>query len=604
LIIPKVINVSASMLVLVILLLRWLPQASGERDRAYGILGQAEHRFKSLVDGVKEYAIYILDPDGNVTSWNSGAQRIKGYTSDEIIGSHFAKFYTPEEQEAGAPAKALAIANSEGRFTARAIRIRKNGTRFWANVVIEPIRAEDGNLIGFAKVTKDITEEQAAEESLRHLAMFDQLTGLPNRARLLVNLNEEGRGKLEAGLVVLNIDQFKDLDDTLGHDAGDNILRSFAKRLNEACEGHGQTYCTGGDNFAVIGSGDLLVMSAFVKDLLQAMEQPLEVDGRRLFLGVSAGLAFAPSHGATAKDLLANADFALHEAKQNGGRRHQMFTPSIRANIAARREIDTDLRRAYSEQEFVLYYQPQIRFADGKLVGAEALLRWNHPQRGLLAPAAFIDALCISPIAINVGNWILRAACMQAAAWQNSPLGAIRVGVNFFPAQFHDPRLLEEARAVLQETGLPPELLELEITENIALGRDEETLRTLGALRELGVGLAFDDFGTGYASLSYLTRYPLTRIKIDRSFISKITEDSPAIETAVVRSIITMARNLDLEVIAEGVETNAQADYLRGRKCEEGQGYRFGKPLAIEQFNKLREGGMALVNSRRAQSGT
>ena len=594
LVIPKVINVGASLLVLSILLLRWLPQAARERDAAEGALSEAEQRFGLLVGGVHEYAICLLDPEGKVTSWNSGATRIKGYVADEIIGVHFARFYTPEDQAKGVPAQALATALREGRFEARAIRVRKDGAQFWANVVIEPIRSADGGLLGFAKVTKDITKERTAEQKLEHLALFDQLTDLPNRFHLLSDLQKQfasDGGRQEIALALFDVDRFKDLNDTLGHEVGDGILRAIAERLRAACKGQGQAYCTGGDSFAVVLGGDAVAATALVQSLMPTLEQPLESVGRRLFVGVSAGLAFAPAHASSGDELVASADLALHEAKQGGGRRYHVFTAAIRAQVAARQQIDAELRRAFGEREFVLCYQPQIRLSDGKLVGAEALLRWQHPTRGLLSPAAFIDTLSASPIAVSVGNWILATACAQASAWRVTGLGAIRIGVNLFPSQFHDPGVVDVVKSALLETALPPGLLELEITENIALGRDEATLTTLNALRALDVGLAFDDFGTGYASLSYLTRYPLTRIKIDRSFVSKIAENSPTIDTAIVRSIITMGHNLGLEVIAEGVETDAQAAYLRSRKCEEAQGYLFGKPVLVEQFTALLQSG-------------
>jgi EAL domain-containing protein (putative c-di-GMP-specific phosphodiesterase class I) len=256
----------------------------------------------------------------------------------------------------------------------------------------------------------------------------------------------------------------------------------------------------------------------------------------------------------------------------------------LRARATHRRELDTELRRACANQEFVLYFQPQVRSSDGAVIGAEALLRWRHPDRGILAPGVFIDALCESAVAIETGRWILTTACKTAAAWRAKGLPPIRIGVNLFPAQFRNGSLLQDVEVALAESGLPPEALELEITENIALGREEGTLSPLKALRAKGIGIAFDDFGTGYASLSYLTRYPLTRIKIDRSFVQKIGTQSAGEDTAIVRSIIVMGRNLGLEVIAEGVETAAQAAFLKAEGCHELQGFLFSKPLPADVF--------------------
>jgi EAL domain-containing protein (putative c-di-GMP-specific phosphodiesterase class I) len=269
-----------------------------------------------------------------------------------------------------------------------------------------------------------------------------------------------------------------------------------------------------------------------------------------------------------------------------------MYVPTLRARAKGRRELDSALRRACTNKEFVLYFQPQVRSSDGVVTGAEALLRWNHPERGMLAPGAFIDALGESAVAMETGRWILTNACKMAASWRAKGLPHIRMGVNLFPAQFRNGTLLQDVEQALSDSGLPPEALELEITENIALGREDGTLSALKTLRSRGVGIAFDDFGTGYASLSYLTRYPLTRIKIDRSFVQKIDEKSPSEDTAIVRSIIVMGRNLGLEVIAEGVETMAQENYLRAEGCHEMQGYLFSKPVPSNMFEML------LISSR------
>jgi EAL domain-containing protein (putative c-di-GMP-specific phosphodiesterase class I) len=260
------------------------------------------------------------------------------------------------------------------------------------------------------------------------------------------------------------------------------------------------------------------------------------------------------------------------------------------------------LRRACANEEFLLYFQPQVRSSDGSIVGAEALLRWHHPERGILAPGAFIDALCESAVAIETGRWILNSACKTGACWRAKGLPPIRIGVNLFPAQFRNGALLQDVEHALAESGLAPEFLELEITENIALGREEGTLSSLKELRAKGIGIAFDDFGTGYASLSYLTRYPLTRIKIDRSFIQQIGAQSAPEDTAIVRSIIVMGRNLGLEVIAEGVETAAQADFLKAEGCHELQGYLFSKPLPAEVFEQLLQS-RASADSKRVQGG-
>jgi diguanylate cyclase (GGDEF)-like protein/PAS domain S-box-containing protein len=593
LIVPKIANVAAACVVFSLLLFRWLPRISKERSDIQHDLHQAEWKFQLLVDGVQEYAIYLLDPAGNVTSWNSGAERIKGYKASEIIGQHFSTFYTNEDRAAGRPQQALQIAAKEGRFETRASRMRKDGTTFWANVVIDAIRDDTGNLIGFAKVTKDITEERQAEERLVQLAHFDQLTGLPNRSSLMHDLAAcSNDPPLLAAVSMLDLDGFKAINDTLGHAVGDHVLQEVADRGREVVGSSGQFYRLGGDEFVIVlpKCQDPLYATDIINEMLRRFAEAIDNSGKPVFITASCGLTFVPSEGATAEDLLAQADLALYEAKEAGGNRCHLFVPTMRAQAHARQELGSELRRAVKDQEFVLHYQPQIRLGDGKVVGAEALLRWRHPQRGLLAPGVFIDALSESPFAREVGNWVLQDACATAARWREDGLGSLRIGVNLFPAQFHADGLVSDVETAIKMHDLAAEALELEITENIAFGQDEKILNTLRALRGLGVGLAFDDFGTGYASLSYLTKYPLTRVKIDRSFVQNIAKRCPQQATAVVRSMIVMAHNLGFDVIAEGVETPDQASFLQAKRCDEVQGYLYAKPLPADEFERFLRG--------------
>jgi predicted signal transduction protein with EAL and GGDEF domain len=352
---------------------------------------------------------------------------------------------------------------------------------------------------------------------------------------------------------------------------------------------NGRMYHVGGDEFAFVipDSRDPMLATGITDTILKSLEQRFEIDGHRIYVVASAGIALAPADGTGAEDLITNADLALYEAKAAGGRKYRLFARTMRSKAQARHEMEGEIRRAFSENEFVLRFQPQIRLSDGAVVGAEALLRWQHPQKGLLAPAAFIDALTQSPTALEVGNWVLQNACETGAAWRAMGLPPVRMSVNLFPAQFHDDVISAQVDAALKRSGLPPELLEIEITENIALNNDDTKIVALRALRARGVGLAFDDFGTGHASLSCVRRYPLTRIKIDRSFVQNIDSNSSAEETAVASSIIAMAHNLGLSVTAEGVETAPQAAFLQSKGCHEAQGYFYSRPLPQEQFRQF-----------------
>jgi diguanylate cyclase (GGDEF)-like protein len=376
------------------------------------------------------------------------------------------------------------------------------------------------------------------------------------------------------------------VNDTLGHSIGDQLLVDIGHRLSEVGESRGKVarvFRLGGDEFVVVvpNCGDPCLIDELVRAMLDHLARPFKIGDHTLHIGGSAGIAVAPNDGLNVDDLIANADLALYQAKAAGGRMCRHFQPVLRAQAQARRALDVELRRAFARSELELYFQPQIRLADGAIVGAEALLRWRHPERGILAPGAFIGILAESSIARDVGRWIIRSACETTASWRAMGLALGRIAVNLFPAQLHDDVLLKDIDDALQETGLPPEILELEIIENVAL-QHKDAAETLQKLRARGLKLAFDDFGTGYASLSYLTRLPLSRIKIDPSFVREITDKGG--NAAIVRSLIAMARNLGLVVIAEGVETQAQAAFLTKEGCEEAQGFLYATPLPANEF--------------------
>jgi diguanylate cyclase (GGDEF)-like protein/PAS domain S-box-containing protein len=594
LILPKVMNVLAACAVLGLLVLRWLPLASKERTDALAdirlkgaALSQEADESRRLFETSSDL-ILVTDPNGVFVRVSPSSLATLGYRPDEMIGRSGAEFILP--RDLGGTRREMKLGRSgqhKRNFETR--YVHKNGhvvPLAWSGVWCEPEQR-------YFFFGRDMTERKIAEEQLRRLALHDQLTDLPNRTSLREDFNELFEERAGApfrpiSIAMLDLDGFKDVNDTLGHSVGDRLLQGVARRL-EAVSDQTRVYRLGGDEFVVVlrDCGDPLVETKVVGAILERLTEPFEVDGHQLFIAASAGIAIAPTQGSNADDLLANADLALYDAKASGSRTYRLYAPTLRARANDRRQLDSELRRACANQEFVLYYQPQVRSGDGAVTGAEALLRWNHPERGILAPGAFIDALGESAVAMETGRWILTEACRTAASWRAKGLPDIRMGVNLFPAQFRNGTLLLDVEHALSESGLPPEALELEITENIALGREDGTLSALNALRSRGIGIAFDDFGTGYASLSYLTRYPLTRIKIDRSFVQKIDVQSSSEDTAIVRSIIVMGRNLGLEVTAEGVETTAQADFLRSEGCHELQGFLFSKPLPKEMFEKF-----------------
>ncbi len=552
---------------------------------ARGELRQAKDTLATVID-TSHVAIVCSDLNREIVLWSRGAEQMFGYTADEVMHQR-TKLVPPE----GLAASQLLFERAYRGETVRDMHVkrrRKDGALLDVRVAAAPMHNADGTVRNVAFAYEDITARRMAEEQLRKLAHYDQLTGLPNRVSLQQELGRqlaEAAGAHSTSIALFDLDDFKDINDTLGHSTGDGVLIEVGRRLIAVADEHseiGLVSRLGGDEFVVIipNCGDPRLIGELVDLMLKRLTEPFIINDQLVLLGASAGIAIAPQDGGSVDQLIANADLALYQAKSDGGRGSRFFMPVLRAQAQARRSLGLELRRAFAENEFEVFFQPQVRLGDDAVVGAEALLRWRHPDRGVLAPAAFIETLAESSIASDVGRWIIRTACEQSAAWRAMGLPLVRIGVNLFPNQAYDETLATDVADALRDFDLPASALEVEITENIALHRDNSI--ALQKLHDMGVKLAFDDFGTGYASLSSLTRFPLSRIKIDRSFVGKITEHAQ--DAAIVRSLIGMAHNLDLEVIAEGVETLAQAAFLRQERCEEAQGYLYAKPLPAWEF--------------------
>ncbi|MGP0060784.1 MAG: putative bifunctional diguanylate cyclase/phosphodiesterase [Beijerinckiaceae bacterium] len=595
LIVPKLMDLADACLVAGVLLLRWLPIAAKER---YAADKELRQKSAELVQEIEERRrlfetsldlILVTDGWGNFTRVSPSALATLGYRPDEMVGRNGAAFIYPPDLDPTRDEMRLArrgqhIRNFETRY------VHKNGHLVelaWSGVWSEPEKRH----FFFGR---DITESNAAKAKLRYLALFDQLTGLPNRSSLEIDLadlmkkSSQGRGS-EISIVLFELDGFKEVNNTLGYSVGDRVLQEIANRVVAVVDRSRRFYRVDGNKFALAlpDCSDPLAASDVARSILKQFDSSFQIAGYQVFVGANAGIAVAPQDGSRVDDLLSNADLALHDAKTAGGHVVRPYLPLLRERAWERQQLGNELRRAWANQEFVLYFQPQLRVRDEAIVGAEALVRWQHPQRGLLSPGSFIESLAESAIVLDVGRWILTKACQTAAVWRANGNSSIRIGVNVFPAQFRHATLLSDVQAALAESGLPPDALDLEITENIALAYDETLLKLLTELRSTGVGLAFDDFGTGFASLSYLARFPFTSIKIDRSFVQNISGGSGAGDTAIVRSIIAMAHNLGLTVTAEGVETSAQMGFLRARRCDEVQGFLFAKPLPADEFEAM-----------------
>ena len=557
-------------------------------ERRHYEVQQSNDTLSAVIDA-SPVAIVCSDLDRRIMLWSRAAEKLYGYTAEQTIGTPV-KIVPPEGR-----AESLALyeraRNGESIRDVEARRRRKDGTFVDVKIAAAPMYHPDGTVRGVAWAHEDITDRKRAEEQLRRLAHYDPLTGLPNRLSLqkeLEKLLSADGGSRPTSIALFDLDGFKDVNDTLGHSIGDQLLIEVGSRLIESAErrgGRDQVFRLGGDEFVVTvpDCGDPRVVGEIVDAMLKRLAEPFRINDQALHLGGSAGVAIAPNDGVHVDDLIANADLALYQAKSDGGGTYRLFMPVLRAHAQARRGLDLELRRAFAENELEIYFQPEVRLADRAVVGAEALLRWRHPERGVLEPWAFIETLADSSIAPDVGRWIIQAACERASAWRATGLPLGRIGVNLFPMQLHlhGEALLKDIDNALRQTGLPGEALELEITENVALNYGD-TIGLLQKLSQRGVKLAFDDFGTGYASLSYLTRFPLSRIKIDRSFVRNITDNAE--HAAIVRSLIAMAHNLGLGVIAEGVETEAEAAFLLKEQCEEAQGFLYAKPLPAGEF--------------------
>ena len=679
--------------------------------------------YRLLIQSVVDYAIYLLTPEGIVANWNPGAQRAKGYHADEIVGQHYSLFYSDAERGAGLPALNLEQARSTGRFEEVGLRLRKDGTAFHAHVVIEAVHDDAGQLVGFAKVTSDIserhrqeqellqakelaeqysqemtklsqfldsvianipasvivqdlesqrillanqqaerlfggpgrsmigqlpgdclapaaadyleqqlargarstkghaaetrvdtargprtlrsrtllsqnregqadyvlfvaedaTEELAAHAQIHHMAHHDALTGLPNRTLFNERLRQalvrgSENAKLTAALC-LDLDNFKNINDSLGHAFGDKLLRALGKRLRRELREHDTLARLGGDEFAVVLTGldgrDAACNTA--QRLINAICPPFQIEGHQFTVGVSIGIAIAPDDHDQAEQLLGYADMALYEAKRNGRNRYECFDVELDVAARQRRLVETDLRTALHLGQLQLHYQPVVDQQTSSVTGYEALLRWEHPTRGMVMPMDFIPIAEETGLIHELGTRALNLACQEAASWDSEQT----VSVNLSAVQFKNGNLVHIVALALADSGLPPQRLELEITESVLLGNSEENVRTLRALKDLGVSISLDDFGTGYSSLGYLRSFPFDRIKIDKSFVHDMCDSREAM--SIIRAITDLSNSLMIKTTAEGVESEEQMRRLAAEGCSHFQGYLYGRPAPASE---------------------
>ncbi|MFD1017960.1 EAL domain-containing protein [Thalassobacillus hwangdonensis] len=461
--------------------------------------------------------------------------------------------------------------------------LKKDGTSFYLEVLAHPYPYE-GKILRVA-IIRDVTDRVESERRIEFMAYYDELTDLPNRNYFNNKVNEAIRNvgaDEKLAIHFLDLDYFKQINDTLGYAFGDKLLKACADRLKSVLDEDTFLARMGGDEFLILQKGVQAQseVEAFAKRVITLFEKPVQLEGFELFTSVSIGISLFPDHGKNTNELIKQADSAMYVTKEDSRNDFKMFNASISENFRTMLTMETELRRALKENQFEIHYQPQKNIDSNEVIGMEALLRWNHPIKGYIPPGTFIPLAEKTGLIIDIGHWVLKHACVQNKKWQMEGHPPIVVGVNLSAKQFHQKNLVEQVHTILKETGLDAEYLELEITESMAMSNEEFILKTLQGLRELGVQVSIDDFGTGYSSMKYLSRFPVSKLKIDKVFITENKKQNQAI----VKSIIHMSHSLNMKVIAEGVETEEQLAFLKKEKCDEMQGFFYSKPLPPKQI--------------------
>ena len=565
-------------------------------------LQQSEKWHRFLVNTAPDF-IYTLDTEGRFTFVNDRVQTLLGFTREELVGRHFSEIIFDEDQfraehvfnERRADARAtrnveLRLKCRDGQQRPRVMNGRYRTVEVTATGMYEfPESRFENRFMGTYGVVKDISDRKQAEETVHYQTYHDLLTGLPNRAKFRDHLGRAlvyGRRKQQAlSVMILDLDNFRVINDSLGHGVGDELLIHIATRLRQCLADDDILARLGGDEFAVLlpHAASRLEATVVGLRLIEALAVPHRIKGHELYVTASIGASFAPEDGAVADTLIRQTEIAMYEAKSQGGCRIQHWQPAMQEAFAGRIQMEADLRRALASDEFVLFYQPQVDTMTGAIRGFEALVRWWHPERGIVLPDAFIRLAEETGVVVPMGEWILRQAAAQQAVWRKEGLPPVRVSVNISPRQLEMADFVGSVLRALEANQLEPGVLELEITESVLMRDVEGNAAKLIQLAEAGVRLAVDDFGTGYSSLKYLSRFPIHTLKIDRAFV----KDSELDGMSIANAIVGMAKNLKLNVIAEGVESIAQLEQLRSLQCSEVQGYLFGMPMSAQEATRL-----------------
>lgn len=559
-----------------------------ERTRAEVQLRVSREHLRAISDTAPD-AIACTDAAGMIITWNPAADETFGWRQDEIFGRPLADLFedgalTAEFQRAKTFLRGR-MNRYHGELEAVTAR-RRDGTEFTASVTLTGWASPDGRFV--TAFIRDVSEKRMTEERIRFLAHHDPLTELPNRTlfndRLSLAMAMARRNGGRVALMLLDLDNFKDINDTLGHGVGDKLLQTVAGRLTAHKRDTDTVARLGGDEFAIVlpqfrSASDTL---SYAKRIIEIVGEPMTIEGHEVQVGTSIGVALYPDDGHDIEHMVSHADMAMYQAKADGRNTFRLFAEQMNAEVKDRKQMLADMRDALDRNGFQLAFQPQIQLADQAIVGSEALLRWHHGERGHVPPGRFIPVAEQGGLIVDLGEWVVRAACEQIGAFDRNGLPPIRIAVNISSVQFRRGNLVECTRDILDRTGVSPDRLEFEITESVVMTDVEKAIQTMQELDTLGVRLSMDDFGTGYSSLSYLRQFPIQKIKIDKSFVQDIEVEENSME--IVNAIIGLSRSLNITVVAEGVETEGQLACLREAGCELVQGFYFGRPMAAPDF--------------------
>jgi diguanylate cyclase (GGDEF)-like protein/PAS domain S-box-containing protein len=542
-------------------------------------------------------AVICTDITGKITYLNRAAEVMTGWANAEALGEMLEAVFTIFDRLTHQTTKNPAMhAIEKGEIvglSANCVLVRRDGSEVAIEDSASPIHDRSGEVIGAVLVFHDVTHSRTIASKMTYLAQHDFLTGLPNRPTLIERLTQAvalaQRHRSNVALMFLDLDDFKHINDSLGHATGDLLLQSVAKRLVSTVRATDTVCRQGGDEFVVLlgeltQSHDTVLV---VENLLKAFETPHLIEGRELYVTTSIGISIYPNDASTVDVLMQNADTAMFQAKAMGRNKYRFYQAEMNGRAIHRMNIENSLRRALRDNEFLLHYQPQIDIASSRLAGSEALIRWRDPILGLVQPQEFVSLAELSGLIVPIGRWVLREACRQTKTWLDAGLNAMPVAVNVSALEFRQKNFLAAIALILQETGLPPEKLELELTESMLMQDSESAVSVLQTLKDLGVKLAIDDFGTGFSSLRYLKRFPIDTLKIDQSFVNDVTTNAD--DATIVSAVIGMGKHLHQRVIAEGVETEKQLDFLMEQQCDMGQGFYFSHPLSAHDYGLFLE---------------